>query len=133
MSDDEVLIREFLNKNNVIAVVGVSANPDKYGYKIFFDLLNAGYEVYAVHREGGMIGEHVRYPALKSLPKRPDVVDCVVPPRVTEKIVRECSELGIGKVWMQPGTESDDALDFCRRNGIKVLHGVCIMLERIKS
>jgi len=35
-------------------------------------------------------------------------------------------------VWMQPGSESQAAIDFCRRNGIDVIYGICIMQERGK-
>lgn len=44
------------------------------------------------------------YPDPKSLPVKPDVVDTVVPPKVTEEIVEACKELGIKKVWMQLGS-----------------------------
>jgi len=33
-------------------------------------------------------------------------------------------------VWMQPGSESEEAINFCRKNGIAVVHGVCVMIER---
>ena len=129
----EANVSDFLAKNNVIAVVGVSRNPEKYGNKVFFDLLEAGYKVYAIHRDGGAIGEHKRYPDLASLPETPDVVNVVVPSVVTEGIVRECKERGITKVWMQPGSESRQAIDFCQENGIAVLHGVCIMIEKAEK
>jgi predicted CoA-binding protein len=70
------------------------------------------------------------YPSLSDLPSKPDVVDTVVPPAVTEKIVRECAALGIDKVWMQPGSESEQAIAFCKRNGIKFVYGVCVMVQR---
>ena len=127
------LIQEFLDKNNVLAVVGVSLDLNKYGHKVFFDLLNAGYKVYAVHPDGGEVRGQPRYQDLASLPEKPDVVSVVVPPAVTEKIIKECQRLGIDKVWMQPGSENEAAIRYCRANGIKVLSGVCVMIEREKS
>ncbi len=32
------LIKEFLKKGNVFAVVGVSRNPEKYGHQVYKDL-----------------------------------------------------------------------------------------------
>jgi len=130
MKTDEQLIASFLDKQNIIAVVGVSDSPSKYGNRVFFDLLGAGYKTYAVHPDGGTIGGERRYPDLRSLPERPDVVDIVVPPAVTELIVKECKQLGIDKVWMQPGSESQTAIEYCEQNGINVLHDVCIMVQR---
>jgi predicted CoA-binding protein len=70
------------------------------------------------------------YHSLSELPEKPDVVDTVVPPTVTEKIVKECKELGIERVWMQPGSESEHAIRFCGENNIKVVHDVCVMVKR---
>ena len=70
------------------------------------------------------------YRSLDQLLRLPDVVDIVVPPSVTEEVLKECLRLGIRKVWLQPGSESERALAFCRENGIEVLHGVCVMMER---
>jgi len=67
------------------------------------------------------------------LPVKPDVIDLVVPPKVPEHVVKTCKKLGIKKVWMQPGSESETAINFCRENGMDVVHGVCIMKERRKD
>lgn len=69
------------------------------------------------------------YPDLKHLPIKPDVVNIVVPPKITEEIVKDCKRLGITKVWMQPGSESERAIKFCDSNGIEVVHSVCVMVE----
>jgi predicted CoA-binding protein len=38
-----------INKNFLYAVVGTSNNKEKYGYKVFKDLLNAGYKVLPIN------------------------------------------------------------------------------------
>jgi len=124
------LIAEFVDRRNVIAVVGASRNPEKYGHKVYKDLKEAGYKVYPVNPNASEILGDRCYPSLRSLPERPDVVTVVVPPRVTEEVVKTCQDLGISKVWMQPGSESDRAIQFCRDAGIKVVHGVCIIVQR---
>jgi len=126
----EEKIKRFLDKKNVFAVVGASRNPKKYGHQVYKDLKEAGYEVYPVNPNANEILGDKCYPDLKSLPKKPDVVDLVVPPEVTKKIVRECKELNIKRVWMQPGAESEEAIEFCEENGIEVIHGMCIMVKR---
>ncbi|MEM1570424.1 MAG: CoA-binding protein [Candidatus Bathyarchaeia archaeon] len=129
---EQELIRSFLDKRNIFAVVGVSRDPKKYGYQVYKDLKNAGYKVYAVNPNAQEILGDKCYPDLESLPVKPDVVDVVVPPKVTEHIVETCKRLGITKVWMQPGSESEKAIKFCKENGIDVVYGVCIMIERAK-
>jgi len=124
------LIKEFLQKENVFAVVGVSSNPAKYGHQVYKDLKEAGYTVYPVNPHLNEILGDRCYHSLSELPEKPDAVDTVVPPTVTEKIVEECKELGIERVWMQPGSESEQAMEFCRRNHIKVVHDMCVMVKR---
>lgn len=129
----EKLIEKFLDKKNIFAVVGVSRNPEKYGYRVYKDLKQAGYTVYPINPEADMIDNDRCYNSLKVLPKRPDVVDIVVPPNITEKIVKECKELGIKKVWMQPGSESEKTIDFCKKNHIEIIYNACVMVERRKT
>ena len=130
---NQEIINEFLEKENVFAVIGVSNDPKKYGNKVYFDLKHAGYSVYPVNPNATKISGERCYPNLKSLPVKPDVVDIVVPPKITEKIVKVCHELGIDKVWMQPGSESQNAIMFCQKNGITILYGICVMMERRKE
>ena len=123
-------ITEFLNRKNTFAVVGASRDPKKYGHKIFKDLCNAGYKVYCVNPNTDEVMGKKCYPNIEVLPETPDVVDIVVPPKITEQAVKNCKKLGIKKVWMQPGSESENAIRFCRENGIDVVHRVCVMVER---
>jgi len=130
---DQKLIVEFLDKKNVFAVVGASRNPEKYGHQVYKDMRNAGYRVYPVNPNANEVLGDKCYPSLEALPVKPDIADLVVPPKVTEQVVKTCKRLGIKKVWMQPGSESETAINFCRENGMDVIHGVCVMVERRKQ
>jgi len=115
-----------------IAVVGVSRDPSKYGHKVFQDLIKKGYDVYGVNpKQEPVLGRRI-YPSLSQLPEKPDIVITVVPPAVTEKIVEECASLGIGLVWMQPGSESQEAIRKAELLGIRTIHDACIMLTTDK-
>jgi predicted CoA-binding protein len=127
---DEKLIKAFLDRKNIFAVIGVSRDSEKYGHQVYKDLRDAGYRVYCVNPNTNEVLGDKCYPSLESLSIKPDVVDIVVPPKVTERIVETCRKLGILKVWMQPGSESEAAINFCKKNGIDVVHGVCVMVER---
>jgi len=125
-------IKEFLDKRNVFAVVGVSRNPEKYGSEVFKDLKDSGYKVYPLNPHISKIQGDKCYPKLEDLPIKPDVVNIIVSPKITYEIVKDCKKLKINKVWMQPGSESKTAIKFCEDNDIKVLHGTCVMVKRRK-
>lgn len=131
-SFDRNIIDQFL-ESRIFAVVGVSKNEEKYGFKVFQDLKRGGYTVYPINPHCEEISGDRCYPNLESLPEKPDVVEFVCPPPITEGMVKKLPGLDIDKVWMQPGAESREAIAFCEQNGIKVLHDICVMVEMRKK
>ncbi len=127
------LLKEFLAPSNVIAVVGATRNKEKYGYKVFRFLKNTGCRVYPINPKYEEVDGEKCYPSISHLPEKPDVVCLVVRPRVTEQVVVEAWKLGVDKIWMQPGAESAKAIKFCVEKGMKVLHGLCIMIESSRA
>jgi predicted CoA-binding protein len=117
-----------MDKNKLIAVIGVSENPAKFGYKIFTDLLNAGFKTAAVGARGGAVIGKCIYKSLKNLPNKPDMVVTVVPPEGTDKIVDDAICLGVKEIWMQPGSVSQTAVEKAKLAGVKVTHNGCFMV-----
>lgn len=122
------LIKEFMSQKK-FAVVGASDNPDKYGNRIFKNLKKRGYEVYPVNPKLEQLEGTECYTSLEKIPVKVDVVDFVVPPEVTETILRDCKRLGLDRIWLQPGSESEAAIGYCHKNNLKVVHGVCVMMN----
>lgn len=122
------LIKDFIAQKK-FAVVGATDNPEKYGNQILKNLNKRGYEVYPVNPRLTEI-EGVRcYATLAEIPVKVDVVDFVSPPAATEVILKECQRMGLDRIWLQPGSESEAAIAFCQANKLKVVHGVCVMLN----
>ncbi len=126
-SDQQHLISDFVNRR-IWAVVGASRDRSKFGNRVFRSLRDAGYTVYPVNPKGGMLEEAQIYPSLAELPEPPEVVDMVVPPAVTERVVEEAHRLGLTRIWMQPGAESEAAIAYCHKHGIEVVHDACAMV-----
>lgn len=126
-------INKFLEKKNTFAVIGVSNNPKKYGNKVYKDLKFSGYNVYAVNPRIDKIGGEKCYHSIEELPTIPDVINVVVPPEITEKVVKTAVKLGIKKVWLQPGSESERIIDYCKKHNLDILHNICIMIEKNKA
>lgn len=115
------------------AVVGATNNKEKFGYKIFKVMLEAGFEVYPINTGVEEILGQKCYPTLKDLPLKPDAVDIVVPPRVGEQILRECAELGISNVWLQPGADTQSVINIAKELGLTVVDHACVMAELRKK
>ncbi len=119
-----------INKDFQYAIIGASNNEEKYGYKVFKDLLEWWYKVIPINpNEKEILGIQV-YPNLSATRKKIDVVIFVTPPTVTEKVLKEVKELKIQNVRMQPWAQSDVAIEFCKKNSIECIHDACIMIQR---
>lgn len=119
-----------VDNNKTYAVVGASSDYTKYGYKVLFDLLDSGFKVFAVNPKGGLIEDVLTYKSLKEIPEKIDVVVFVVPPIITEKVLETVNKLNIKKVWMQPGSSSEDAVSYCEKYDIDCMHDVCVMIQK---
>ena len=107
------------------AVVGSVTNNTKYAYKILFALKNAGYVVTGVNPRAK---EDEICKSLSEVDYKIDVLDLCINPKVGIEIVKEAKELGIDKILIQPGAESEEILNYCKENDITAVQG-CALVE----
>lgn len=121
------VVEDFIGQKK-IAVVGVSRKKTKFGNAIYKELKEKGYQVFPINPHINTFEGNVCYPDLLSLPEKVDAVVINVPPSQTEKVVREANKAGIKKVWLQQGSQSEDAVKFCEENGIDCVSNECILM-----
>ena len=112
-----------------VALVGATDNPRKYGSIIYRDLKRKGFPVYAVNPSRTTVDGDPAYATLADLPEAPTVVNLVVPPEETLKVLEEARELGYTDVWVQPGAESSRVLEYLEDGGFNYLANACIMVS----
>jgi hypothetical protein len=120
-------INEFLAQKK-LALIGISRSGKKFGNMIFKELKSKGYHVFPINPNVESIQNERCYPSLKALPEQVGGVIVVVPPVQTEKIVQDLASAEIKHIWMQQGSESKSAIQFCKENGISVVEGECILM-----
>ncbi len=126
-----------INKDYTYAVIGASNHTEKYWYKVFKDLKESWYKVFPVnpYEKNTILWQKV-FSIIPDIKKNInidiDVVIFVVPPEVTERIIQKLPKLWINKVRMQPWSESDKAIKFCKKNNIECIHNACIMIQKTK-
>lgn len=118
-----------------LAVVGVSRQGRKFGNMAYKELRKRGYRLFPVHPQAETVEGDRCFASLGELPEPVDGVLIVVPPAHTEQVVRDAARAGIKRVWMQQGAASPEAIRFCEENGIREIHGECILMfaEPVKS
>jgi predicted CoA-binding protein len=105
------------------AVVGASTSRAKYGNKVLRAYQQAGREAHPVNPRASEVEGATCYPDLGSIPGEVGAVSIITPPAITEQVVEQAVERGIGHLWMQPGAESEEAVRRAEEAGIEVIHG----------
>lgn len=112
------------------AVVGASNNREKFGNKVLRCYLQHKKVVFAVNPNETQIEGAPCFQRLKDLPLTVNSISIVTPPEITKKIVDQAIVMDIKNIWMQPGAESDEAIQKCKDNGINIIaNGPCILQE----
>lgn len=115
--------------DTTIALVGATDNPAKYGHTIYHDLKRKGYAVVPVNPQRETVGGDRAYPTVGDIPEPPTIVNFVIPPRFTLHVLKQCKELGLMNVWLQPGAESPQVMEYIQENGFNYLANACIMVR----
>lgn len=115
--------------STTVAVVGATDARHKFGSTIYRDLKGKGFTVYPVNRRRSTVDGDPAYPDLASLPVTPTIVNIVVPPEQTMKVVEQARELGLGNIWIQPGAADDAVHDYVNRHGMNAIIDACIMVQ----
>lgn len=116
--------------SELFAVAGASNKRNKFGNKIFRCYLQKGYQVIPINPVEKQIEGVDCVASVADLPQGVTSLSVVTPPAVTEKIVKLAAQKGIQNIWMQPGAESQAAVNFCEVQGINVIaDGTCVLVR----
>ena len=116
------------NKNNLIALVGASNDPKKYGNKILLDLVSKGYNVAPINSKEKTIAGIKSYKNVLDLKESPSIINFVVPPSIGFHITKELVENKFDNFWYQPGAESEKISYFLNENNKNFIDDKCIMV-----
>jgi len=121
------LLESLLRKARVIAVVGLSTDPEKESHGIARLLRSQGYRVIGVSpnpRLKEVWGE--AYPSLLEIPDPVDVADLFLRPEAIPPVVEEVITRKIPLLWMQQGIVHEESAERARKAGITVVQDLCL-------
>jgi uncharacterized protein len=130
----ETKVHDFLAQKR-IAVAGVSRNQSHHpvGNLIFQRLKKTGHDVFPVNPHMQTFEGERCYPDLKSIAGGVDGVVIITRLEITERIVRDCAEAKVSRVWMHQSlgkgsSVSPGAVEYCQQHDISVIAGACPMM-----
>ncbi|KDN45958.1 NAD-P-binding protein [Tilletiaria anomala UBC 951] len=118
------------------SVVGASKDPEKFGNKVLKWYIARGLQVTPVHPKEAEIESLATVKEVGELPSPTRTsLSLITPPKVTLPIVQKAlQEYHFPTVWLQPGAESPEFLDWLRSQDQAtqdrvIVGGPCILVQ----
>jgi predicted CoA-binding protein len=127
-------LRDLLLDTKVIAVVGLSANPDRPSNQVAWYLHHQGYRLFGVNPmcpEPEVFGVPM-LPSLDQVPEPIDLVDVFRRPEHTPEAARAAVAVGARALWLQLGIRSDEARAIAEQAGLAYVEDACLKVEHAR-
>ncbi len=108
-----------MSSQPTVAILGASADREKFGNKSVRAHLQQGYEVFPVNPKGGQIEGLDVFARLSDVPvERLDRISVYLPPQVMLKVLPEVAAKGCDEFWLNPGSDSEEVVEAARSLGL---------------
>ncbi|MBK3331606.1 CoA-binding protein [Persephonella atlantica] len=127
-------IKEILEKQKNVAVIGISADPSRPSYFVSEVLQKYGFKLYFVNPKYAgqeILGEKV-YRALSEIPDQIDIVDVFRRPVDVPPVAEEAEKKGFKTFWFQPGTVNEEVVKSLSDKGYNVVVDRCMKVEAMR-
>ncbi|HTT33211.1 MAG TPA: CoA-binding protein [Methylomirabilota bacterium] len=125
------IIEDFLAQKR-IALIGVSRKPGSFSVPVFQEFCRRGYDVVPVNPNASEFQGRRCFARVQDVQPPVQAALLLTSPDVTDRVVRDCAEARILRVWMHraggQGAVSPQAVEFCRERGIRVVPGECPLM-----
>jgi predicted CoA-binding protein len=98
----------------VVAIIGASSNPRKFGNRAIRAFQRQGYTVIPINPNEAEVEGLKTYRSVLDVPGPIDMATFYVPPDVGQKVIAEVAQKRIPEVWLNPGSESDELIRLAR-------------------
>ena len=131
MSDIPTL-RRILAENQVIAVVGLSADWFRPSYFAAKYMQEHGYRIIPVNPKYPEILGEKCYASLQAIPEKVDMVDCFRKTADIPLIAQDAIAIGANVLWQQLGVENEEADELVRAAGMDSVMDRCVKIEHAR-
>lgn len=120
-------IEEFLAPKK-IAIAGVSGNSKKFGYTIFNELRQKGFDVCPINPKIEEIDGLKAYKSVVEIPNDYEKLYIVTPKSETDAIIKQAAEKGIKHVWVQQMSNTKETAQIAKDNNIDLIDKECMFM-----
>jgi predicted CoA-binding protein len=129
-SQEEIF--DILRNNKIIAVIGMSKNPEKDANSVPAYMMEKGYKVIPINPTADEILGQKSYKKLSDVRGQVDIVNVFRPSEDVPNYVNEVIAKNPKVFWLQLGIQNPEAERKVAENGISVISNRCIMQEHRK-
>lgn len=134
MATGESALHDILSTYRRVAVVGLSAKPNRPSNEVATYLIRHGYDVLAVNPT--ISGERVLglevYASLLDLPEPPEIVDVFRRSEFVADVAEQAIAVGAKVLWTQLGVRDDAAARRASEAGLVVVQDRCMAVEHAR-
>ena len=125
------VIHDIFTDYKTIAVVGLSAKPNRPSYGVAKFLQIQGYKIIPVTPTYDEVIGETAYPSLPEVPKDQviEIVNIFRRPHHVPAIIDQAVQVGAKVVWMQLGIAHQEAAAKAREHGLQVVMNKCMKIE----
>lgn len=127
--NQDATLRHILNDYKVIAMVGLSARPDRPSNHVARYLLARGYTIIPVNPAENEILGLKCHASLQDIPQAVDIVDCFRKSSDIPPIAREAVSIGAKVLWLQQEVINHEAAQYAAHAGLEVVMDRCLEIE----
>ncbi len=111
-----------------IAIIGASADRQKFGNKAVRAYLKRGYQVFPIHPTAQVIEGLPVYHSIVEVPvERLDRVSLYLPPEIGLQVIEQIAQKTAREVWLNPGAESPALIARGKEIGLNIVTGCSIV------
>ena len=124
-------IKEILDKNKTIAMIGVSKDPKKPSTIVMKYMQEYGFKVIPVNpRAKGekILGEEV-FEKITDIKEKVEIVDVFRPSKEVYAIAEDAVKIGAKVLWLQLGIRDEKAKELVEKNDIDYVDNRCTKME----
>jgi len=111
-----------------LAIAGVSRDNKKFGYRVFKDLTDKGFEVYPINPNTDKIDGKKCYTNVGELPSDVGSLLIVTPKGATDAVLREAINKGITNIWVQQMSDTKETMKIAEEYQKEIIHKKCIYM-----
>ena len=124
-------IREILDRNKTIAMIGVSKDPKKPSTIVMKYMQEYGFKVIPVNPKAKgdkILGEEV-FEKITDIKQKVDIIDVFRPSNEVYAIAEDAVKIGAKVLWLQLGIRDEKAKELVEKNDIDYVDNKCTKME----